>query len=139
MISKKQASFFRVAKSVSDLSDFPRIKIGAVVVNKHRIISSGYNSYIRKHPIQIKYNKERFDTPSTGCLHAEMDALIPLINKVDLSRASLYIYRELKDGRLGLCRPCEACMKLIKELNIKKIFYTTYDGYAEEYINIEKI
>ncbi len=135
-MTKTQTSFFRMAKSVSELSDFPRIKIGAVVVNKHRVISSGRNSYVRRHPIQTIYDKERFDGPSRGCLHAEIDALIPLLHKVDLSRASMYIYRECKNGSLGLCRPCAACMKIIKDVGIKKIYYTTYDGYAEEHINV---
>lgn len=63
-----------------------------------------------------------------------MSALIPLINKEDLSRASIYVYRQLKDGSLGMCRPCKACMALIKNLGIRKVYYTTYDGYAEEYI-----
>lgn len=133
-MTKTQMSFFRMAKNASELSDFPRVKIGAIVVNKHRVISSGYNSFARRHKLQVKYNRERFDGPSAGCVHAEMAALIPLINKEDLSRASLYVYRELQNGSFGMCRPCKACMALIKNLGIRKIYYTTYDGYAEECI-----
>ena len=133
-MTKTQSSFFRVAKNVSELSDFPRVKIGAVVVNKHRIISSGYNSKHKTHRLQAEYNKERFDGYSSGMIHAEMSALLPLINRVDLSKATLYVYREQKNGELGMCRPCKACMAIIKELGIKKIHYTTPDGYAEEYI-----
>ena len=137
VMTKTQMSFFRMAKNASELSDFPRIKIGAIVVNKHRVVSSGCNSFTKRHRLQVKYNRERFDEPSDGCVHAEMSALIPLVNKEDLSRASIYVYRQLKDGSLGMCRPCKACMALIKNLGIRKVYYTTYDGYAEEYI--EKI
>ena len=128
-MTKTQSSFFRIA-----LSDFPRVKIGAVVVNKHHIISSGCNSKQRTHRIQSDYNRKRFDGYSPGMLHAEVSALLPLINKVDLSKATIYVYREYKDGTLGMCRPCKACMALIKELGIRKIHYTTVDGYTEEYI-----
>lgn len=131
-MTKTQISFFNVAKHVSKLSDFPKVNVGAIVVNKHRIISSGCNSAQRTHRIQVEYNKKRFNEPSTGMLHAEISALLPLINKTDLSKADVYVYRELRNGNLGMSRPCKACMALIKELGIRKVFYTTNDGFAEE-------
>ena len=67
-------------------------------------------------------------------LHAEVAALLPVINKFDLSEAVVYIYRENKLGQLAMCRPCKGCMSFIKACGIKKIYYTTYDGYAEEYL-----
>lgn len=131
-LSKRQAAFFRTAKNMSTLSDFPGVRIGAVVVNKHKIISSGYNSKSRCHRLQAELNQKRFNTPSRGEIHAELDALLPLINKVDLTNAQLYVYREYKDGALAPCRPCKSCMSVIRHCGIKKIFYTTKDGYVEE-------
>lgn len=131
-MTKRQMSFFRIARNVSQMSDFPRIHIGAIVVNKHKIISSGYNSGSKCHRLQAELNQKRFHTPSRGEIHAELDALLPLINKVDLSGAHLYVYREYGDGSLAPCRPCKACMSIIRRCGIKKIFYTTKDGYAME-------
>lgn len=131
-MTKSQHSFFRIARNVSRMSNFPGAKIGAVVVNKHRIISSGYNSKDKCHRLQVELNKKRFNEPSKGAVHAELDALLPLINKVDLSNATMYIYREYKDGTIAMCRPCKSCMSIIRRCGIKKIYYTTPEGYAEE-------
>ena len=38
----------------------------------------------------------------------------------------------MKKGGLGMARWCPACMAALKSLGIKKICYTTDDGYAEE-------
>lgn len=50
------------------------------------------------------------------------------------NEAVLYLYRENKLGELAMCRPCKECMSFIRACAIKKIYYTTYDGYAEEYL-----
>ena len=42
-ITKSERAFFRIAKNMSDLSDHKH-KIGAAVVIKHRIVSTGVNS-----------------------------------------------------------------------------------------------
>lgn len=132
MLTKTERSFFNAAKSVSELSDH-RHKLGCVVVLGHRIVSSGFNSKSRCHAIQARLDKEMFGCESSGPMHAEVDALLPLIRKrIDLSRASLYVYREHKDGSTALAHPCSRCMKLIKSCGIKRIHFTTDDGYAVE-------
>ena len=67
--------------------------------------------------------------------HAEVNLLRKIrFLDIDFSRVSVYIYRELKNGELGMARCCPACMAALKSLGIKKICYTTDDGYAEERI-----
>ena len=51
---------------------------------------------------------------------------------VEWNKVKLYIYREFKDGTKALAKPCASCQRLIKELGIKKIYYTTNDGYIQE-------
>lgn len=132
-MTKKEETFFRSAKSVSELSDHKQHKIGAVVVLKHRIISSGFNKNTKTHPLQKKYNQYRFSADSVHACHAELSALLPLIkDDVDLGDASIYVFRSHKNGVPGCARPCKSCMELIKDVGIKKIFYTTEDGYARE-------
>lgn len=136
MITKANRSFFNAARAVSELSDHKH-KLGCVVVLGHRIVSSGHNSKTKCHKMQALMDKEMFGCESFGPLHAEVDALIPLIKKrVDLSRASIYIYREHKDGTTALAHPCSRCMGLIKRCGIKKIYYTTNDGYAVENVEL---
>jgi len=112
---------------------YHRYHIGCVVVEKGKIISSGFNS-TKTHPIQKTYNIERFTSDATPhTLHAEISALSHVINKdVNWDNVELYIYREFRNGNVALAKPCKSCMKLIKELGIKKIHYTTYDGYCTE-------
>lgn len=136
MITKANRSFFNAAKSVSELSDHKH-KLGCVVVLGHRIVSSGKNSKTKCHKMQALMDKEMFGCESLGPVHAEVDALRPLIKKrVDLSRATIYVYRKHKDGTPALARPCQRCMRLIKECGIKRIYYTTENGYALENIEL---
>jgi deoxycytidylate deaminase len=132
-ITKSHRAYFKAAKAVSELSDFQRVNIGCVAVYSHRVISSGANS-TKTNPLQKKYNIHRFSVDSGHTLHAEVECLLPLINRkdIDFSRVSLYIYRQHKDGTLALSRPCPSCMALIKELGIKKVYYTGNGSYISE-------
>ena len=127
--------YFAAAKAVSELSDHKHYKIGAVVVMNHRIISSASNSNSKTHPLQKKYNKYRFTDEGDHKQHAELAALVPLIRDgIDLSNAAIYVYRVHKNGTLAMSRPCPSCMQLIKDVGIKRVFYTTENGYAYEKI-----
>ena len=136
-LTKKNKTYFNIAKEVSQLSDFPRVQIGACAVYKHKVISTGCNSQ-RTSPLQKKYNQYRFkvDTPHT--CHAEISCLKPLIGRkdIDFKNIDLYIYREYKNNELALARPCASCMKLITELGIRNIYYTNLGGFSHEEILI---
>lgn len=130
--------FFRLAKNVSELSDYPTHHLGCVVIYKGKVISSGFNCN-KTHPIQRVYNRERFSEDSSPhYLHAETHALVNLINDRDIqwNKVVLYNFRAKKDGSYGLSRPCKSCMRLIRDLGIKQICYTTEDGVAGEEIGV---
>lgn len=131
-MTKTERAYFAAAKAVSTLSDHKH-KIGATVVLKHRIVSSACNSDCKTHPLQKRYNKYRFVEDSPHKCHAELLALLPLIKDgVDLSNASIFTYRQHRNGYLACARPCKSCMALIKDCGITRLFYTTEDGYARE-------
>lgn len=127
--------YFKLARNVSELSDYPRHHIGCVVVYKGKVISTGYNC-TKTHPLQKAYNKERFpEDCSPHSMHAETHALCSIRGMdIDWNKAVIYNYREHKDGSLGLARPCKSCMKLIRDMGIRKVCYTTNEGMAEEEI-----
>lgn len=110
--------------------------IGAVAIYKGSIVATAYNAN-KTSPLQAKYNVYRFkDSTTLDKVHAEI-SLIQKIrwkfgDSIDWSKVQIYLYREYKDGKLAPSRPCESCLTLIKELGIKKIYYTTEDGYVEE-------
>ena len=137
MLSKKDKSYFRAAQAVSTLSDFKRVNVGAVLIYKHRIASSSCNSQ-RTHPLQQKLNKERFEEETPAKLHAEVSCLLPLLGNKDIKwrDCELYVYREYKKGGLAMSRPCQSCEKLIKDLGIRIVHYTTDNGYATEEFEI---
>ena len=132
-LTKAHKAYFEAAHSVAQLADFPRIKIGAVAVYKHRIISSGCNS-LKTAPLQKKYNIYRFAEDTPHSLHAELSCLKPLIGRhdIDFKNVELYIYRSIKGNELALARPCPSCMKLITELGIRHIYYTNNGGFSHE-------
>lgn len=132
-MTSKDKKFLKVAKAVSQTSDFYRIHIGAVIVKKNRIISVGCN-LLKTHPIQKKYDMYRGidEDEIRHRLHAEMACI--LAAKEDLHGATIYIYRKNRNGELGMCRPCPACYQMISDSGITRMVYTTPDGIAEEMI-----
>lgn len=134
MITNKDISYFNSAKNMAHLSNFKRIKIGCVIVYRNKIISTGVNSE-KTHPKQKEYNVFRFKEDSVHKLHAETNALLHIrYLDINWSKVKVYVYREFKNGSIAPSRPCESCYNLIKDMNIKQIYYTTENGYACEII-----
>lgn len=136
MSDKDRLRFFNCAKEVSYLStkgNKQKVRIGAVLVYKGRIVSSGYNSE-KTSPIQKELNKERGFNVEVGLptTHAELDCIIHCREDIDWRKAELFVYREDRNGLIAPSRCCPACMKMVKQMGIKKINYTTRDGYCSE-------
>ena len=135
--TKKQQSFFMAADAVASLSDHKQSKLGCVLVDKHRIISSGHNSSTRCSPIQKQMDTARFGFPDQhkGLVHAETACLLPLIRQgYDMSRSDLYIVRRHKNGSLALSRPCPGCMSLLRANGVRRVFFSVEGGFSEERI-----
>ncbi len=138
-MTTKDLYYFNKAKEVSKLSDFNKIHIGCIAVYKNIIIAKGYNTN-KTNPLQKLYNHYRELEWVNGIqpkpkLHAEMMCILKIMHlDIDFSKVKLYIYREDLNKNLAICRPCNACMKAIKDLGIKKIYYTTNGGYKYEKI-----
>lgn len=134
-LSKRHKAYFKAAKAMSELSNFKQHHIGCVAVYKHKIISSGCNSN-KTNPTQKRFNIHRFDVDTPATIHAELSCLLPLINRRDInfSDVSLYIYREYKNGEPAISRPCASCMALIRQLGIRKLYYSGDNSYISEEI-----
>lgn len=132
--------FFREAKKESFLSDYDGQHLGAVAVYGDKIILAKAHNSNKTNTTQYFYNRYRIEQKSNIMSkpprsHAEVNLLRKIrFLDIDFSRVSVYIYRELKNGELGMARCCPACMAALKSLGVKKICYTTDDGYAEERI-----
>ena len=118
----KQA-IFQLAKKISKRSS-SKIKLGAVITNKkNQVISVGYNDMRKTHP----------KCPTWGnFIHAELDSLIGLSFE-ETNKGSIYVYRETSNGQIAMSRPCSVCFQALKRAGVKKLFYTTNNGYKKEF------
>lgn len=135
MLTPTDHKFFNVAKAAALTSKHHKTKIGAVLVHKKDILSVGVNKQ-KTHPKQKQYNKHRqFEDPSI-CghnIHAELDAILK--SRHIPKGTKVYVYRVMKDNKtLGMCRPCNACSKALKECGVTEWYYTTTFGFAYEQI-----
>jgi deoxycytidylate deaminase len=93
-------------------------KHGAVVLNKNRIISKGFNSLKTNPQLKKKYNY--------WSIHAESQAIMRA-NKGD----TILVVRILKDGSLTCSKPCDKCIEHARDNGIKKIYYSNWNGEIE--------
>jgi tRNA(Arg) A34 adenosine deaminase TadA len=105
------SSMLRFAKNVAKTSEH-RYPMAAVIVHNGKPISVGINQ-IKTHP----------DAPRNG-LHAECHA-IKCSGKYDLAGATIFVYRQKRNGEVGMARPCPDCLKILKEKGFKYMYYTT--------------
>lgn len=109
--------------------------IGAAAEYKGAIVATAWNTN-KTSPLQARYNIYRFNADTPDKAHAEASLIQRLRWKfgdsIDWSKVHIYLYREYKDGHLAPSRPCPACMAMLRDFGIKKIYYTTEDGFVEE-------
>lgn len=118
-------SLFRLAKNVARMSQHPKHRLGAVLVSKGKPVSVGHNQY-KSHP-EAKY---------TG-LHAEVQAL-KNSGKSEIRGSTIFVYRNTKDGKLAIAKPCKDCMTELEKFGIKWVFYTTGEYPYFEVIRIKR-
>lgn len=110
--------FFNLARKVSKESDY-KIQMGAVIVKGNRILSKASN-------------KLKFSTRSPHphhSLHAEINAILSCKSD-DLRGASIFVYREHKDGTPAMSKPCEHCMNLIRKVGIDRVYFVNEMGIS---------
>ena len=97
-------------------------KLACFVTDKKlRIISKAVNM-MKTHPKVKQYNE---NDENDYFLHAEVSAIVKSKSEGDYLFVSIYI----RDGHIGMSKPCEICERIIKEdTNISKVFYTINDN-----------
>jgi tRNA(Arg) A34 adenosine deaminase TadA len=113
--------FFDLARKVSYRST-SKYKLGTVIVNKNIIHSFGWNDMRKTHPLAKTYG---------NFLHSEIHSLIGVPYE-HTKGSHAYIYREDLNGVMKNSRPCPICLEALALAGIKKIFYTTQNGFREE-------
>ena len=92
-------------------------KVGCIIFDKKKILSKGYNTSQKS----IKKLHPQFQGFPYS-VHAEVDAIIKA--RKDLKGSSILVIRINKETQFRLSKPCINCMKYIKHVEIKNIFYS---------------
>lgn len=137
-MNKRYFKFARVAAMGATYHGSHNFKpaIGIVAVYKKSIVASACNAN-KTSPLQAQYNVYRYrDSDTLPKVHAET-ALVQKLrwkfgNSLDWSKVHIYLYREYVNGELAPSRPCPSCCAMLRNLGVKKVYYTTEDGYVEE-------
>ena len=127
---------YELAKSASLNSDFYKCHTGAVAIYGNKVIAYGWNSE-KLSPMQAKYNTRTrgFDGHKyRSTIHAEM----MVVNKIkyldiDFSQVRIFVWRGQDFPELS--KPCKACEKAMRDLGIRKVFYTGANSYISEIYN----
>jgi deoxycytidylate deaminase len=97
----------------------PRI-VAKAYDKRGRLLSIGYNSYVRTHPLQAEYAK-RVGRPEAIYLHAELAALLKARTNVV---HKLVVTRYNRAKKPLLAAPCPACQLALKEWGVKEVEHT---------------
>lgn len=114
---------FELAKKLSKKSNYCH-QLGAVVAKRNKVLGVGFNNPFKTHP----RSNNRFKN-----IHAELDAILGL-SKEELAGATIYVYRQHRNGSPANSKPCSYCQMLIKQAGIAKVCYTDNNDYKEYYV-----
>lgn len=98
--------------------------VTAMIVSGGRVLSVGYNSRANS-GLQERYKTN----PHCNSIHAEVDAVLNVRRKVDLTGSKIIVVRRFKFDRpsapaLALARPCAMCQAVLYSYGIRKAIYT---------------
>ena len=107
-----------------------RYEINATITTKHNnTLASCWNSYKKTHPLQ-KFFAEKVGKPHNIYLHAEVRALIIASIQTYGTPYTLTVKRVDRNNKLMDAKPCEICVEAALFFGIKKINYTTKNGWV---------
>jgi tRNA(Arg) A34 adenosine deaminase TadA len=99
----------------------------AAIVYKNKIIAIGRNLN-KTHPLAELFSRR----PGAIYLHAEIDAIRRIPNSIPLKECSLVVIRTDRRNQLMYSKPCEGCLRAIKQYELEKVFYSTSEGGLDE-------
>ena len=107
-------------------SSLSRKKVGALLLNKGRVVAKGVNQDTKTHPLQARL-AELVGLDEKIYLHAEIAALVRCRSDAD----TIVVARRggHSGGELRNARPCPICTLALEQAGIKHIYYTTDEGF----------
>lgn len=134
----KDSYYLDVALTVSERSSCLKKHYGAVIVKDDFIISTGYNGNPagEKHCetcTKVDSNKDMQEYATCPAIHAEMNATL-IAAKKDMIGSTLYLacFDPRTNEERVAPKPCEICLRLIKNAGIKKVITRAGVIYARD-------
>ena len=122
--------YLGIARAVSQRATCLKKKYGALVVSGDRICSTGYNGVVSKESHCVTCTKapgngDIEEYQSCPACHAEMNALL-FSSKEEMDGADLYLAGfDVRTNSECDARPCEICLRLIKNAGINRVINRT--------------
>ena len=130
-LTKTDEYYFQMADAVSIKSKCLKKHYGAIIVKNNEIISTGFNGPARGEAhctkcTKVGSDKDVVEYSSCPAIHAEQNAIISA-SRQEMLGSVLYLFGRDVSGsidEIGLpiaARPCEICLRLIKNAGIEKV------------------
>ena len=130
-LTKTDEYYLQIADAVSIKSKCLKKHYGAIIVKNNEIISTGFNGPARGEDHCVKCtkigsDKDIVEYSSCPAIHAEMNCIISA-SRQEMLGSTLYLSGRDVSGsidEIGLpiaARPCEICLRLIKNAGIEKV------------------
>ena len=130
-LTKTDEYYLQIADAVSIKSKCLKKHYGAIIVKNNEIISTGFNGPARGEDHCVKCtkvgsDKDMIEYSSCPAIHAEMNCIISA-SRQEMLGSTLYLSGRDVSGtidEIGLpiaARPCEICLRLIKNAGIEKV------------------
>ena len=130
-LTKTDEYYLQIADAVSIKSKCLKKHYGAIIVKNNEIISTGFNGPARGEDHCVKCtkvgsDKDMIEYSSCTAIHAEMNCIISA-SRQEMLGSTLYLSGRDVSGtidEIGLpiaARPCEICLRLIKNAGIEKV------------------
>ncbi len=126
--------FSSLSLLISMRSPSPRLRVGAVIVKDHRVVSSGYNGF----PSGCEHRSIVFDGHEQNTIHAEQNAISDAARRgTAVEGATIFVTHF----------PCINCCKYIISSGIRKVVYLSdykntdlvLDLFRESGVEVNKI
>lgn len=130
-LTKTDEYYLQIADAVSIKSKCLKKHYGAIIVKNNEIISTGFNGPARGEAhctkcTKVGSDKDVVEYSSCPAIHAEMNCIISA-SRQEMLGSTLYLSGRDVSGsidEIGLpiaARPCEICLRLIKNAGIDKV------------------
>lgn len=97
------------------------------IVRRSKIVAFGFNNSKKTHPT----SPSKYHT-----IHSELSAICSFPYPVsELHKFSFINIRLFANKQLAMSKPCKACQKMLSSFGVRKVYYSTPNGFGECILN----